>query len=328
MFLAKWRHHPLLIFIFSLLALVSSLFLYIHWYLKASEDIERFFSTHAIKPAQVLEARTWVIVVTLSLLVTIISLGMWLIFTYYQKMIQLYRLQQNFINGFTHELKTPLASIQLFLDTFVQHDLAREDQLKFLGYMKKDATRLLKHVNRILGLGKLEDKKYSLQLRRSQLQSLVAEIVQRWEADNPELKIVIEPHAQNFEALVDRDLFAVIFDNILSNAQKYNCAEKKSVHISFEDLPKHVKILIKDNGIGLKKQDRRRIFRKFYQVGKTDNMSAKGSGLGLYFVEQVAKLHRAKVRATSDGPHLGATFCLCWPKLDSSNLGFSVSDER
>jgi len=111
--------------------------------------------------SQFLEPQTWIMILVLSVLVTVILVCLVIIFVYYQKVIQLYRMQQNFINGFTHELKTPLASLRLFLDTFLKHELPREEQMKYLTFMKRDTDRLVDNVNLILNLAKIEEKKIS-----------------------------------------------------------------------------------------------------------------------------------------------------------------------
>ena len=74
--------------------------------------------------------------------------------------MQLYRMQNNFINNFTHELKTPVTSLQLYLQTFSRYELSREDQLKYIGYMLTDVNRLTENINRMLNLAKLESKSY------------------------------------------------------------------------------------------------------------------------------------------------------------------------
>lgn len=92
-------------------------------------------------------------------------------------MIQLYRLQQNFINGFTHELKTPIASLQLFLETFSRHELERTEQLRYLEYMKRDTKRLSDNVNRILQLGRLEARDVKAEFRDEDVVSVINDFI-------------------------------------------------------------------------------------------------------------------------------------------------------
>jgi len=142
--------HPILILIFSIAAVALSFFLYIYWYVEVSTGLRRVLDRTRLEPDQVLAAQTWIVILVLSILVGIILLGLFIIFVYNQKTFRLYRLQRNFINNFTHELKTPVASLKLYLETFQKYDLPREDQLKYIGYMVNDADRLTHNINRIL----------------------------------------------------------------------------------------------------------------------------------------------------------------------------------
>ena len=135
---SRWFFHPILIFIISILALGSSLILYIYWYIEVSAGLNQVVRKFNLDSDKILTAQTWVVILVLSLLVGLILLGMFLIFVYSQKMVQLYRLQHNFINNFTHELKTPVASLSLYLETFQKYELQRDDQLKYIGYMLSD----------------------------------------------------------------------------------------------------------------------------------------------------------------------------------------------
>ncbi|HNT57177.1 MAG TPA: hypothetical protein PKL99_04800, partial [Syntrophales bacterium] len=102
----KWFFHPVLIFVFSVTALAASLFLYIYWYVEASAGIADIVRRFNLDRSQIITAQTWLVILTLSLLVGVILAGIFIIFVYNRKLIQLYRMQYNFINNFTHELKT------------------------------------------------------------------------------------------------------------------------------------------------------------------------------------------------------------------------------
>ena len=119
----RWFLHPILIFLLSIAALGMSLFLYIYWYMEASSGLRSVIERFNLDPGQVLRSDTWMVIMILSLLVGVILMGIFGIFVYSQKTLQLYRLQNNFINNFTHELKTPVTSLKLFLQTFSKHDL-------------------------------------------------------------------------------------------------------------------------------------------------------------------------------------------------------------
>lgn len=301
---SRWFYHPLFIFIFSLLALALSLFLYIRSYLQVNEALHDVVEKYNINASQIFQSETWVLILTLSLLVAVILAGLLIIYIYYQKMIQLYRLQQNFINGFTHELKTPIASIQLFLETFSRHELSRDDQLKYLDYMKRDTKRLSDNVNRILHLGRLEDRNFKAEFVEENL----VEVVDNFVLNTPHLfeegKVVFDKKITEHYMLIDKALFEMLLMNLVVNGLIYNRSKEKLITIGLREENKKIVLSINDNGQGLERSEFKKIFKKFYQVGKT----TKGSGLGLYIVAQIAKLHKGEIKVESAGVGLGTTF--------------------
>ena len=309
----KWFFHPIFIFILSIAALVTSLFLYIYWYVEISAGLKSVVYKFNLDSSQVLEPQTWIVIMVLSILVGIILLGIFTIFVYNQKTLQLYRLQHNFINSFTHELKTPVTSLRLFLQTFSKHELSRSDQLKYIQYMIADVSRLSDHISRILNLARIESKSYKKQLIVSDL----AEIFERFCKNNDHLfqgcKITIHHPPSPILYSINPPLFEMLLMNLLTNAIKYNEAKVPRVDIAFERHNKRLLINFKDNGIGLERGKIKKIFRKFYQVGRTDDMSARGSGLGLHVVQNIARIHKGKVVAESKGKGEGSVFTLVLP---------------
>ncbi len=156
----KWFIHPVIIFILSTVALAISLFLYIYWYVRVSAGLKSVIGRYQLDANQFFEAQTWVVILILSLLVGVILAGILIIFIYNLKTLQLYRLQHTFINNFTHELKTPVTSLKLYLETFAKHDLPREEQLKYIGFMLQDVERLSGNINSILNLARIESRVY------------------------------------------------------------------------------------------------------------------------------------------------------------------------
>lgn len=301
---SRWFYHPLFIFIFSLLALALSLFLYIRSYLQVNQALQDVIVKYNLSSSQILQGETWVFILILSLLVAVILTGLLIIYIYYQKVIQLYRLQQNFINGFTHELKTPIASLQLFLETFSRHELARSEQLKYLEYMKRDTKRLSDNVSRILHLGRLEDRNFKADF----FEENVVDIIENFISNVPHLfdegKVILHKEISRYMLPIDRALLEMLLMNLITNGFIYNRSKEKQVDITIKAVHQSLVISIKDNGIGLDEKERKKIFKKFYQVGKT----TKGSGLGLYIVGQILRLHKASIRVSQTEIDKGTTF--------------------
>lgn len=308
-----WFLHPVFVFIFSIIALASSLFLYIYWYIGVSSGLQSLGRRYNLDPSQFLEARTWVVILVLSILVGIILAGTLTIFIYNQKMSRLIRLQHEFINNFTHELKTPVTSLKLYLETFLQHTLPREEQVKYIGYMLQDVERLADNISRILDLARLETKTYSSDFVLADL----VETVERFRQKTSHLFGNCDIHIHNssgqaFFYPINEPLFEMLLMNILSNAVKYNVSQRPRIDIRFLLLKNKLHIRFEDNGIGIEKAERKKIFRKFYQASRPAVLP-EGSGLGLYLVQNIARLHGGKIIAEGRQDEKGSVFTLILP---------------
>jgi two-component system phosphate regulon sensor histidine kinase PhoR len=307
--------HPIFIFILSTVTLAASLFLYIYWYIGISAELEAIIRRYRLDPTQFFEAKTWVVILVLSVLVGVILVGIVIILIYDLKTVRLYGLQQSFINNFTHELKTPVTSLKLFLETFARHDMPRKDQERYFGFMLQDIERLSGNINSILNLAKIESKVYEGQF-------IAVDIVERIETfltdnrhlfDNCDFRLH-HPREEKMICPVIVPLFEMLLMNILTNAIKYNASERPTIDITLEKGKRALLICFQDNGIGIAKGDKKKIFKKFYQGSLRDErIHTGGSGIGLYLASQIARLHGGKIIAESEGPGKGAVFSLTLP---------------
>lgn len=325
---SKWYYHPVFVFVFCILALVLSLVLYIYWYMEIRSGLSAVASRFNLEPEIVFESHAWVVIAVLSVLVGIILMGILMIFTYHQKTFQLYRLQNNFINNFTHELKTPVTSLKLYLETFQKYDIQRDHQMKFIGYMIQDVGRLGNNINRILNLARLESKSYHGEFVVSDLER----VIERFYQNNRHLFPGLEMHIQNQTDRpavypIDLTLFEMLLMNLLTNAAKYNQSSKPTVHICIDREPRKLLLRFTDNGIGIEKNETKKIFRKFYQVGRSEDMSAKGNGLGLYLVQHIARIHKGRIFVESQGDFKGSTFTLSLPERND-HLKFNAREHE
>ena len=311
---SKWFFHPILIFVFSNLALGLSLFLFIYWYIEISAGLESVMRRFNLDRDTVLSSDTWVVILVLSILVGLILLGIFIIFSYSQKTLQLYRLQHNFINSFTHELKTPVTSLKLYLETFLKYDLSRDDQRKYTRYMISDVARLSENINQILSLAKIESKSYEGKFIRMDLEDTIQNFFSKNSYLFPSLQVNLHSTGDGrFPVRINPSLFEMLLMNLANNSIKYNRADVPELSIHLERKGSRIHCTFRDNGIGFDSRERKKIFKKFYRVGKTDDMSAKGSGLGLYLVQHIAKIHKGSIAALSDGIGTGAVFYLKLP---------------
>jgi len=187
---------------------------------------------------------------------------------YSQKMTRLNRLQHEFIKNFTHELKTAVTSLKLYLETFLKHDLPREERIKYIGYMLQDVERLADNISRILNLARIETKTYGGKFATAELVETLRQFHQYnlHLFGNCDIRIH-NPSGQPFICPINQALFEILVMNILNNGIKYNDSERPRIDIHFLLQKNKLHIRFEDNGIGIEKGEMKKIFRKFYQAG-------------------------------------------------------------
>jgi len=314
----KLMPNAIFIFIFSLVALLSSFVLYIYWYIEISSGLDDVVLKFDLDPRQVFESQPAVVVVVLSLLVGLIFTGLSMTFIYNLKMQQLYRLQNNFINNFTHELKTPVTSLKLYLETFQKHDLSKAEQNKCINFMLQDVHRLSDNISNILDLGHIESRYFQGEFVEQDL----IKFVDTFYDNNAYLfqgaMIKVEmPHDKMYQVSINESLFEMLLINIASNAIKYNESATPELVITFKQNEKSISMKFSDNGVGIERNQSKKIFKKFYQTARSNIKSVKGSGIGLYLVQNIVQAHKGKIKVNSSGRGKGATFTVTIPSTNT-----------
>jgi signal transduction histidine kinase len=180
--------------------------------------------------------------------------------------------------------------------------------------MVSDVNRLTGVINRILNLARIESKGFGGDFVRSDLVGFVRTFYKTNAHLFGNCRVAFHhPAGLPFYYRINPSLFEMLLMNLFTNAVKYNRAPQARVDISFQRQGKHFLIQFQDNGIGLEKRHLKKIFKKFYQAGISEDMSAKGSGIGLYLVDSIARIHKGRILAESDGPGKGAVFTLALP---------------
>lgn len=324
----RWYFHPVFILVISILALAFSLFLYIYSYVEASSMLQSLAQRLNVQQAQMVRYQTWALVTTLSILVGIILMNIIVFFVYTVKTRQLIRTQRNFIANFTHELKTPVASLRLYTETFLAHDMEKQQRDKYCTYMLTDVERLTYNINSILDLARIENKSYG---RRDFLPVDVGGFIFELLAENRHLfsnaEIELEEPEPGLICLIQSQLFSMLVLNLLVNALKHNESEQPRINIKLSAKKNRLFIDVCDNGVGIPKKEQKKIFRKFYQLKRPD-AAPGGNGLGLYVASCVAKLHNAKVSARSPGPGRGSTMTVRIPMVKDKGRKRSKASER
>jgi signal transduction histidine kinase len=224
-----------------------------------------------------------------------------------------------FINAVTHELKTPLASIRLYLETLKKRDLDENKRQEFYDVMLADSDRLLQTVEQVLRAGQSGQRRRKLNLRKVDVGELVTECVNLTRVRHnlaPEAVTFTEAvNGERPQVKADAEELRVAISNLLDNAVKYSV---KGVQISVEVATldaKKVAVRIEDKGIGIPSAQLKRIFRRFYRVPGRVMARFKGTGLGLFIVSSVVERHGGKVFAESEGRGQGSRFTIELPRI-------------
>jgi signal transduction histidine kinase len=220
----------------------------------------------------------------------------------FKKETALAQQQHNFMLSITHELKTPLASTRLQLETLLKRELERERQKEILSNAISDTDRLNKLVENILLAASIDNSSYKVHLEEIDLSAFTQSLVSsnlRWLQQKHTVKTDIEP---GIFYPVDKMGFESILLNLAENAVKYAPAAT-AITIELRKENSKVLLAVKDEGPGIPAEERQAIFRKFYRLGNEETRSSKGTGLGLYIVKFIAEAHRADVSVTGNSPH-------------------------
>jgi two-component system sensor histidine kinase SenX3 len=226
--------------------------------------------------------------------------------------------QDSFLNAVTHELKTPIASIRLYLETLQARDISEAKRQEFYRVMLDDTTRLQYTVEQVLRAGVAGQRRKLMHRAPVDVGALAVECIEtvRRRHHLPDDAVTLAA-AMPVEAMIvegDADELRIAIGNLLDNAVKYSATGVKvSVELASPS-PDTVWVRVKDRGVGIPRRQLRRIFNRFYRF-QARGFSVKGTGLGLYMVRSIARQHGGRVFAESEGEGRGATFTLELPKL-------------
>ncbi len=226
-----------------------------------------------------------------------------------------------FLNAVTHELKTPIASIRLYLETLQTREITEEKRREFYNIMLADSNRLLNTVEQVLQASSTRERNRLLNISEIELGKLLYDCIERIRTryNLDENAISFTNPADEVKISGDAAELQSVFTNLLDNAVKYSGEEIKVLVRLKNGAGKKAEIHIKDNGIGIAPNDLKHIFRRFYRVPNLPAQKAKGTGLGLYIVRSIVKKHGGKIFARSGGEGKGSNFIVQLPKSSMVN---------
>jgi signal transduction histidine kinase len=225
-----------------------------------------------------------------------------------QRQMKLQEQKRNFLLSVTHELKSPLASIKILLQTIQKRDLSKEQVLDFIGKSLTDIERLDDMVENMLLASKIDNSSYTFPKDKFNLSVLVDSIVNRLQITKCEgsqqiIDAEIEP---KIEITGDKFALTSVVTNLIENAIKYS-GPCQTVGVKLFLKEGKVYLEVADSGIGIADNEKGKIFDKFYRVGSEETRNTKGTGLGLYIVKEVLDKHKASIKVKDNRP-VGSIF--------------------
>jgi signal transduction histidine kinase len=241
----------------------------------------------------------------------LILIGAYVIFVFWNRQSNLYAQQRNVISQVTHELKSPLASIQLHLETIRLRRPNEERLDSFVGTMLADTERLHYLINNLLMAARLEQRRKQTERRLTDLTALVSEHVERERAALPLGGNIFFEAASGLKAMVDPEEMGMVVRNLFENAVLYS-PQSPEINVRLIKSGGMLQLSVQDHGRGLEDKERKKIFDRFYRV-QPPGENVRGTGLGLYIVESIIRGYGGTVGVTSDGLGKGSTFTVKIP---------------
>jgi two-component system, OmpR family, sensor histidine kinase SenX3 len=225
----------------------------------------------------------------------------------------------SFINAVTHELKTPITSIRLYLETMQRRNVGETQRQQFFTLMLSDTDRLLATVDQVLSAGESGHKRGKRHHVDLDFEALVRESIElartRHHLDAGAIEFKSDVSANSINLNADPVALRTAVSNLLDNAIKYSGGKVEiSVRLETGDEDKVAILRVTDRGVGIPAPELKRIFKRFYRVPGRNSFKVKGTGLGLFIVRAIAKAHGGKAYAASEGEGRGATITLELPR--------------
>jgi signal transduction histidine kinase len=245
-----------------------------------------------------------------AVFLVILAFGIYRIRKSISKELAFQQQQQNFLLTVTHELKTPIAALKLYIQTLQKHNLPEDKKEKILNGALQENERLSQLIENILNASRAENKLFAIQKQKTELVALVHSIKERYQA-RYHVGLIDFKGPEELFAAVDLHMLDTILVNLIENAIKYGGTQQR-ISIQMEKLDRFVALKIADEGPGIDPSERLHIFEKFYRIGSEETRKQAGSGLGLYIVAEYVRLHNGQIRCIENIP-TGSVFELILP---------------
>lgn len=253
----------------------------------------------------------WPVMVEGLVMLLVILIGVYVIFVYWNRQSKLYAKQRDVISQVTHELKSPLASIQLHLETIRLRKPSGEKLDAFINTMLVDTDRLHYLINNLLMAARLEQRRKLVERRLTDLSIILCEFSERERLTLPDGGTIAQTIEQGVKVSIDPEAMGMVLRNLFENAVLYS-QESPEINLTLYRLDGFAKLTVEDKGRGLEKKELKNVFEMFYRV-HPQGENVRGTGLGLYIVDSVIKSWGGSVTVESEGLGKGCTFTIRLP---------------
>lgn len=244
--------------------------------------------------------RIWMIIGEGLVFFLLLSFGVYKIRKAFKQEVRLAQQKQNFALSVSHELKSPIASIKLFLQTLEKRELSEEKKIEILKKCISNADRLDGLVNNILLSNTFDSNNYELSLELYNLKAQIEDICLVFKHNNSQAKITFNYNGAE-ELYLDKTIIASIVTNLIDNAIKYT-SDEKIIDVGITEKNEFLNISVSDNGDGISEGEKELIFEKFYRSGSEITRKAKGTGLGLYIMKELIRLLNGEIQILNNKP--------------------------
>lgn len=230
------------------------------------------------------------------LLLTLVAAGIYGVYYSIDSIYTLNKRQNNFLLSVTHEFKTPIASIRLMLQTSKHPKVKEEKKAELIENSIQNTFRLEELAENMLTAMQIENNKYQYQLGDVDITEMANQIIAN-QSIKGEIEGVVQP---DISKMGDGFIIRMVINNLIENAFKYS--DNQPIEVNLSEEKGVIRLEVKDRGIGIKKEDYKNIFKKFYRVQDEETRTTKGTGLGLFIVRQAIEKHNGKVYVKPNKP--------------------------
>jgi signal transduction histidine kinase len=304
--------NPLMVFIGIQLAWVLVVAVWLYWFLGSHRKLRALAEKYS--PELLKGGLDWIILFEGLILLVAILAGVYVIFLYWTKQAALYKEEKAFVSRVTHEFKSPLASLQLHLETMRLRRLSTEQRDAFLNTMLDDTARLRALINNLLSANRLEKKGLRLALRPCNFSRFVEDYFRKEQGSLPqEARLTLEI-APDIHANIEAESFEMALGNLLENAVLYAGGGPPIINVKLAEEGKQCHLIFSDRGRGIERKEQKKVFRMFYRARRSGE-AIRGFGLGLFIVKAMVRRHKGKVWLESEGEGKGTTFHILLPRI-------------